>query len=435
MTDLSRRELGKFAGAAALVAALPRIASAQTNRSADLPAANGPRAVVVGGGWAGLSICKELKKQSPNTQVIMVERREAFVSHPLSNLFLIDLVTLESLTHSFVEGAKNGGYVYFNASVVDLDREKRRVMTDKGYLDYDILVLAPGVDYNYASMGVKDAEQERLLRTRYPAAFVSSAEHVALKYKIQNFKKGLFVLTAPPGIYRCAASPYERACVIAHHFKKNKIAGKVVLIDPRETPAVNGEGFVAAFNDLYGDHLEYMTSTVVEGVDPVKKTITTDFDEIEFADAAPYPRTRAAKIIERFGMMQPDNPQKEANIDPFNYNVIGDERVYVAGDCRPMPFSKSASVAMTEGLHVAKVIAARLAGKPPAAWVTPESVCYSMVDPVGKASILSESFYRFDPATKQWAFTENSKTHNARSAYLGAQNLGWGDKQFKVLFS
>ena len=435
MTSISRRDLGKFAGAAALVAALPRISSAQVTRSADLPAAKGPRVVVVGGGWAGLSISKELKKQTPGAQVIMVEPRETFVSHPLSNLWLVDLVTLESLTHSFVDGAKNGSYTYFNATVVDLDREKRRVMTDKGYLDYDMLVLAPGVDYNYASMGVKDAEQEHLLRTRYPAAFVSSAEHVALKYKIQNFKKGLFVLTAPPGIYRCAASPYERACVIAHHFKQNKIAGKVVLIDPRETPAVNGDGFLAAFNDLYEDHLEYMTSTVVEGIDPVRKTIKTDFDEIKFTDGAPYPRTRASKMIEGFGLMQANNPQKEANIDPFNYNVIGDERIYVAGDCRPMPFSKSASVAMTEGRRVAGVIAARLAGKPPAAWVTPESVCYSMVDPVGKESILSESFYRFDPGTKQWAFAANSKTHNSRSADLGAKNLGWGDQQFKVLFS
>ena len=46
------------------------------------------------------------------------------------------------------------------------------------------------------------------------------------KEEIKEFKKGIFLLTAPPGIYRCAASPYERACIIAAHFKKNKIPGK-----------------------------------------------------------------------------------------------------------------------------------------------------------------------------------------------------------------
>ena len=41
--------------------------------------------------------------------------------------------------------------------------------------------------------------------------------------KLQSFEKGLFVLTAPQGIYRCAASPYERACLIAALFKQKNI--------------------------------------------------------------------------------------------------------------------------------------------------------------------------------------------------------------------
>ena len=446
MTDITRRNLGKltvgiaatgaastFTGASSRAQEAPNVTTS-LSRPAEIPASRGPRAVVVGGGWAGLTICRELKRLNTRLQVVLIEKREIFVSHPLSNLWLGGLIPLKTLTHSFLDAAVSGKYQYFNATMIDLDRTNRRVTTDQGYIVYDYLVIAPGVDYDYGAMGVRDAEQVQMLRTRYPAAFVSGSEHITLKRKIKEFKKGIFLLTAPPGIYRCAASPYERACIIAAHFKKNKIPGKVVLVDPRDAPAVNAQGFQAAFDDLYSDHLEYITSTVVQGADPVKKTLATDFDEIKYEDGAIYPRTRASRIIEAFGLAQPRNSQKEANIDHFNYNIIGDERVYVAGDCRPMPFSKSASVAISEGRHVAKVITARIVDKS-VAWQTPMSICYSMVDPVGKKAILSVSFYRFDRPSGQWSFASNSKSHNDRSDELGRRNLSWGDEQFRVLFS
>lgn len=295
-------------------------------------------------------------------------------------------------------------------------------------------MLAPGIDYNYASVGIKDPTAMQMLRTHYPAGFVSGSEHITLKRKVEEFKKGVFVLTVPPGIFRCIASVYERACIIAASFKKRKLPAKVLLIDPRNNPAVNSVGFLAAFEELYKDQLEYMPLSTIQNIDPVAKTIRTDFDDIKFSDAAIYPRVRAARMIQEFGLADPKSLQKEANIDSFNYNIIGDEHTYVIGDSRPMPFSKSASVARGEGGHVAKVISARTQGKS-IPWVTPESVCYSMVDPDAKKSIVSHSYYQFSQATKQWEFARNSKSTDDRSKDLGRQTVEWSEKQFKDLFN
>ncbi|MBT3990884.1 MAG: FAD-dependent oxidoreductase [Rhodospirillaceae bacterium] len=431
MTGITRREFGTFVGATAL-AALPLPAIAARNK-ADLAASKGPRIVVLGGGWSGLSIAKYLKQADNTLDVVMVERRKSFFSLPLSNLWLGSLIEKAKLSYRFEDAAKLGGYTYFNASMTELDRDKRRIQTDKGWIDYDVLVLAPGVEYDYASFGVKDPAAIQSLKKHYPAGFVSQQEQQIILDQIKNFEQGIFVLTAPPGIYRCAASPYERACLIAANFKQRKIKGKVVLIDSREEPAVNGEGFLAAFEELYGDTIEYMNSTVVEGVNPEAKIIKTDFDEIKFDGGAIYPRTRAARMIEHFGLNDPASPQKEAKIDPFNYNFIGDERVYIAGDCRPMPFSKSASVAHSEGKHIAKVIAARLRGKA-TPWITPQSICYSLVSAHPKEAILSRSYYRYDQATKQWAFDPKSKSYNSRNEALGKDALDWGDAHFRELF-
>ena len=65
----------------------------------------------------------------------------------------------------------------------------------------------------------------------------------------------MFLLTVPTGNYRCLPAPYERACLIGDYFKKNKIKGKIVLLDPGEKPfAPKAPGFLAAFSELYKDY-------------------------------------------------------------------------------------------------------------------------------------------------------------------------------------
>tara|TARA_B100000315_G_scaffold260564_2_gene322980 strand:- start:7317 stop:8615 length:1299 start_codon:yes stop_codon:yes gene_type:complete len=431
MTGLSRRGFSALLGASAITSlSLPSISA---SHKAELPDSRNARVVIVGGGWSGLSIANYIKNENEKIDVVLVERRTSFFSLPLSNLFIGGLMTQAQLTHRFENAAKLSGYVYFNASMTELDRSKRRIETNKGWIGYDSLVLAPGVDYDYSSFGVKDPKAVAELKSNFPAGFVSVEEQLKIKKQLANFEKGVFVLTAPPGIYRCAASPYERACLIAATFKQRKIKGKVVLIDSREEPAVNGEGFLTAFEELYGDTIEYMNSTGIEGIDPHTKVIKTDFDDIKFDGGAIYPRTRAAGMIERFGLSDPASPQKEAKIDPFNYNFVEDKHVYVTGDCRPMPFSKSASVANSEAKHVAKVISARLQGRE-AKWVTPESVCYSMVNTQPQEAILSRSFYRFDEKSKQWAFDPKSKPYNTRSETFGKETFNWGKDHFRELF-
>ncbi len=406
--------------------------SGRLGRAADLPRARGPRVVVIGGGWSGLTIAKYAKKADPGLDVVLIEKRSTFVSHPLSNLWLAGLVDLETITHSYLDAAANGNYAYLNGAAVDVDRSARKVFTDQGWVAYDHLVLAPGVEYDYASLGIADPAAIQTLRTRYPAGFVSPSEHITLRRKLRNFTGGIFVLTVPPGIYRCAASPYERACMIASVIKRKKLKGKVVLIDPREQPAVKAEGFLAAFEELYADQLEYLNSTEVRGVDVSGRRILTDFDDIAFDDASIYPRVRAARMIEDLGLADPQSPRKEARIDPFRYTAAGDKRVYVTGDCRPMPFSKSASVARSEGMYVAKVIAAHARGRE-VAWESPRSVCYSMVNAAPQEAIAIHTTYRFDKASGQWGYRD-ARALNTRSAKLGRDGLAWALDHYRDMF-
>lgn len=434
---VTRRDFWKLAlaGGATGAVGAPAVAFAAgpAARPADLPKPKGPRIVVVGGGWSGLSLAKALKREDARLDVVLIEPRATFFSCPLSNLWLADLVTLETLARSYLDAAVAGGYLYFNATLIDLDREKRRAHTERGWIGYDALVLAPGIDYDYAAMGVTDAAAQATMATRYPAGFRFGSEHLSLRRKIATFKSGIFALNAPPGIYRCTASVYERACLIAARFKKAKVKGKVMLLDPRAQPTVNVEGFLTAFKELHADHLEYLPSTDIKGADPEARRIQTAFDDIQFDDAAFYPRVRGAVLLERLGLVDPKSAQKEARIDPLTNAAVGDERVFVAGDARPMPFAKGGEVARTEALHLANRIVALLQGKT-VPWQSPVSVCYSVVNDAPVEAVVNRSTYRFDTTTGQFDFAE-AASDNARSAALGRAALEWGERHLTDMFA
>jgi NADH dehydrogenase FAD-containing subunit len=437
----SRRDFIKISaagGAAASTGVIASEANAQAavlsrvaGRAADLPKPGGTRLVVVGGGWAGLTVAKYAKREDPKLDVVLIEPRAIFQSCPISNLWLADLVDYDFITHSFLDAARNNGYNFFNATVVDVDRDARRVFTEQGYVDYDFLVLAPGIDYDYASLGVSDPGDVAALRTRYPAGFKPGSEHISIKNKIADFEGGVFLLTVPGGNYRCLPAPYERTCLIAATFKKNKIKGKVVLLDMNPDITIKGDGFHAAFDELYPDHVEYVPQTTITGIDVAKKTVHTEFDSYTFDDAAIYPRVRAAELIETLGLISPNSLQKEANIDPFGYNVIGDERTYVVGDSRPMPFSKSGNTARSEGKYVAKVIAGR-ANDRQVAWESPHTICYSVVSAEPMQAIMVDAYYAHDGTN--FGFDRVNMVQE-RDEALALATLEWARGHYRDMFT
>jgi sulfide dehydrogenase [flavocytochrome c] flavoprotein chain len=418
---ISRRDLLKLSGAAAVAIGAAGCAKAPSapqqdgevkhrgsvgvGTAANLPKKHAPRVVVVGGGWSGLTIAKYTKKYAPNAEVVLIEQRADFMSCPLSNLWVVDAIELDFLMHDYLQAARENNYTFFNATVVGVDKANKIVMTSDGDMAYDYLVLAPGIDYDYSGW-TTDPAMELRLKTEYPAGFKPGSEHMTLRNKVLDFEGGNFILTVPGGNYRCLPAPYERACLIADFFKKEGIEGKVILIDENEDITIKAQGFHSAFEKLYGEYIEYMPGMKIVKFDLDKKEITTDFDDvIPFADAAFYPHVRGGKILEVAGVAKDSIfNKKEADINVLTYEVNGHPDIYCTGDVRPMGFSKSGNTANTEGVFVAKHIAAKVNGKPGAPWESPLTICYSAVaiDPIRAISI--NAGYAYDAEAKRFQF-------------------------------
>ena len=444
---ISRRDALTFSAVVATSTAISGYASSsniseqiiksEIDNKAPLKKKTSVRVVIVGGGWSGLSVAKNLKAFSPKTEVILVEQKDQFVSCPMSNLWLVDKVSLEYLTNDYLQAARQNNYIYFQASAIGMDKKNNKLYTTRGYIDYDYILFAPGIDYDYSSI-TNDIELEQRLRQEYPAGFKSGNEHLTLKSKIHNFKKGNFIMTVPAGNYRCLPAPYERACLVADFFKSKNLKAKVILLDENNDITIKEHGFHTAFDELYSDYLEYYPNSKIENIDLDEKIIETEFQEFVFDDASFYPHVRGAKILETVGIAKDTVFNKlEANINGLTYEVIGEDNIFVSGDARPMGFSKSGNTASTEGIYVAKVIADKIAKKPQTPWQSPTTLCFSAVTMSPERAIFINSMYAYNTKKKRFGFAtpKSSEVWKGKEGLRNAKaQYDWADAMFRYMF-
>jgi NADPH-dependent 2,4-dienoyl-CoA reductase/sulfur reductase-like enzyme len=200
----------------------------------------------------------------------------------MSNKWLVDVVDTNFLTFSYLEVAQKYGYKFIQTEVTTFERDKKRVITAQGWLDYDYLIVGAGIRYNYEAWFGNDRKAADYTKAMFPAAYIPNAEHFRLKQSIQNFRGGDLVMTLPPPPHRCPPSPYERACLIAGLFKERKIKGRIIILDPKDSPRPITGGFQEAFESLYKDQITYVPKAVIKEVDPFNKKIKTAVGDFGF---------------------------------------------------------------------------------------------------------------------------------------------------------
>lgn len=405
-----------------------------------LPKGKAPRIVVVGGGWGGLTVAKQLRLLAPQAEVVMLERNPVFFSCPLSNKWLIDVVDSSFLTFDYLRVSERHGYKFVQTEVLEVDRAARRVVTTQGSLDYDYLVIAAGIRYNYEAWFGNDRRAADAARARFPAAYVPNAEHVALKRALHDFKGGDWVMNLPAPPQRCPPSPYERACMVAWHFKTNKIPGRVTILDHKPRIMPIGAGFKAAFDELYKDYITYVPNAQVQEVDPFAKRIKTSAGDMRFDHAVLMAPHQAADIAWKAGAIGTNaqgKPSGWADIEPRRLHLKSDDRVYVIGDAvgEVAPsfrfYPKSGHVANAHGHIVAGYIAQRLAGKEPELKL-PDNLCYMLVNGSPREAISVQFDYTVNA---QGVIEQQQIDDNERRAELVAENFRWAGLKFEDMFA
>jgi NADPH-dependent 2,4-dienoyl-CoA reductase/sulfur reductase-like enzyme len=368
MTHLNRRDIVK-----GLLLAM----TAGVGASCASTKGSSARVVVVGGGFAGMSCARTLKKLSPTLAVTLVEPKQSYIACPFSNLVIGNQRDIASQTFGYT-GAVADGVTHIRRMAVAVDPDAHNVTLDDGQLlGYDKLVLAPGISLDFGNLpGYDDAAANNM-----PHAWLAGTQTTLLARQLAAMDDGgTVVISVPENPYRCPPGPYERASLIANYLQVYKPKSKLLILDSKDRFSKQAL-FMAAWKSEFGDLIEWQglkDGARVVSVDPAAMTLTTDFDVVKADVANVIPPQRAGKIAKICGVT---NASGWCPISASTFESSLHADIHVIGDAaiaNAMP--KSAFAANSQAKLCALQIARLLSGQTP---VDSKLIntCYSLVTP------------------------------------------------------
>jgi sulfide dehydrogenase [flavocytochrome c] flavoprotein chain len=365
MAHPSRRQFLKAAGKAAALLPLPALAQGYSGR-----------VVVIGGGFAGATCARFVKRMDPRVTVTLVEASRTFTACPFSNSVIAGLRDLTTQQFGYDKTAASGVAINF-ATATAVDTQARTVILSDGVrLGYDRLVTAPGIDIRWDSLpGYTEAAAEQM-----PHAWKAGPQTLLLRNQLEAMADGgTVIISAPANPFRCPPGPYERASLIAYYLKTKKPKSKLIVLDAKDAFSKQGL-FQNAWKELY-PNLEWVPLSKggnVNSVDVGAMMLITDFDRYRGDVVNVIPPQKAGRIAEVAGVTNntgwcPINPETfESTLQP-GIHVIGDATIAGA-----MP--KSAFAANAQAKVCAAAVVKLLAGQKPD---EPRLIntCYSLAAP------------------------------------------------------
>ena len=365
----SRRALLVRAAAGAFAAGLPCPAIAQR------PGAAG-RVAVIGGGFAGTTCARFIKRMDPRIMVTLVEASPTFTACPFSNAVIAGLRDLKA--QEFGYDKLPGEQVLTNfAPATAIDLQARVIGLSNGTrVFYDRLVLAPGIDIRWDALpGYAESAAERM-----PHAWKAGEQTMLLRRQLEAMPDGGTVLiSAPADPYRSPPGPYERASLIAFYLKSKKPRSKLIVLDAKDSFSKQ-QLFESAWKELY-PALEWISLSAggkVTAVDARAMMLITDSGRHKADVANVIPPQRAGRIAEVAGVADRSG---WCPVDPVTFESKLQGDIHVIGDAAITgAMAKTAFAANAQAKVCAGAVVRLLAGaRPDAAKLIDAS--YSLLAP------------------------------------------------------
>src|ERR1700756_5046220 len=365
---VNRRQFVSVSVAAAGLAALCR---------APAIAQGGAHVVVIGGGFAGATCARQLKRLDRKIQVTLVETNPTFIACPFSNAVIAGFRELSAQRFTYEKVAADGiALAAARATAVEPGARIISLADGQG-LSYDRLILAPGIDIRWDQLpGYGEAAAEQM-----PHAWKAGEQTLLLRRQLETMEDGgLVVISAPANPFRCPPGPYERASLIAHYLKTKKPKSKLIVLDAKDAFSKQ-KLFQSAWSELYPGLLEWVPLSKggkVISVEAATRTLVTDFGKHQAKVANVIPPQKAGRIADAAGVTDRTG---WCPIDPVTFESKLQPRIHVIGDAAiagAMP--KSAFAANSQAKVCAAGVALMLSGGTPS---TPKLIntCYSLVAP------------------------------------------------------
>jgi NADH:ubiquinone reductase (H+-translocating) len=242
----------------------------------DAPA--GPRVVIIGGGFGGITAAKALKRA--NAQVTLIDRTNHFIFQPLLYQVATAALAPSEITAPIrwiLRRHKNTEVLMAEAREIDPVKRVVRVDDELREIPYDYLIVSTGSRHAYFghdewepyAPGLKAIEDATEIRRRFLLAF-EIAEKTDDERERDEYLTFAIVGGGPTGVELAGALPFIAKKTLAPDFRRiDARKTRVVLIEagPRILPSFPEDLAARAARDLKDLGVEVRVNSAVTGVD------------------------------------------------------------------------------------------------------------------------------------------------------------------------
>jgi sulfide:quinone oxidoreductase len=297
------------------------------------------RVLILGAGFGGLELSTMLSEAfGDQLEVTLIDKTDAFVFGFSKLDVMFGRTTPEDVRIPYADLAKPG-VRFLQETITAIDPEARRVTTDAGVHEADVLVVALGADYDFdATPGLADGANE----------FYSEAGAAELAPIISELSEGRVIIGVCGAPYKCPPAPSECALLLDTHLTERGVRDKVditfVLPLPRPVPP-SPETSAALEGEFAQRGITLLAGRRIRGIDPSRNVAgLDDGTELPFDLFLGVPKHRAPDVVIASGMTEDGYiPVESATLKTRYPNVYAVGDVATAGVPKAGVFAEGAA--------------------------------------------------------------------------------------------
>jgi sulfide:quinone oxidoreductase len=333
--------------------------------------------VILGAGFGGLELSTRLSEALlDRVHITLIDQADSFIFGFSKFDVLFGRRKLDEVKHPY-ERLSKPGLDFRRERIVTIDPVNRRVTTDVGQHEADILVVALGADLDpSATPGFAEGGTE----------FYSPSGAERMCGTVQSFSSGVAVIAVLGPFFKCPPAPYEAAFLLHDHLEQRGVrdATEIWVLTTLPMPIPISErvsGEIMAAMDERG--IRYRPKTAVTRLDPGARALHLgDGSTLAFDLVLGIPVHRAPAVVVESGMTE----EGWIPVDPATFSTRY-PGVYAVGDVTSAPVPRAGIIAEGEAATLADVLIAQLTGGPPPPPYAGAAVCYIEMGQPGVARV------------------------------------------------
>ena len=257
------------------------------------------RVVVLGAGFGGLELSTILSEAlAGNLDLMLIDKNDSFFFGYSKLDVMFGRKTPEAVLLAYRNIVKPG-VRFRQETITAIDPAARRVTTNDGTYDADVLVIALGADYDLsATPGLAEGGNE----------FYSFAGAERLREVLPTFSKGRAIVGVTGAPFKCPPAPSEAALLLHDYLTARGVrkACDISIVMPFSIPIApsppSSRALLAAFAER---SITFVPKRSVRALDPARRVaILDDESEMPFDLFLGIPKHRVPDVVAGSGMTE-----------------------------------------------------------------------------------------------------------------------------------